>query len=169
MRQIPVAFAIILPFTSLIGQDAAYINPLDGETYSAVWQKHSPTAEGERISVAGVRLLSSQQDFDKNVAPKKLEELNEAIKSNVKFVVGQPAETFDILMEITLSPRQNPKIAMASRGKVPSGTLEEVHKALVSIPDLRSRLQTLRYQIEISARKGEPDKDGVRRSSEGAK
>lgn len=137
------------------GQSTPYVNPLDGKTYEATWSDRrdkAPKGEaGGGVSLSGVRLLSSQQAFDRNVDAKQLAEFIEATKANVAFVAGEPEGSYSILLETVLTPGGVPKFALASRGAVPKDTLEKIYKSLGSLPDLRSRLDTLKYQLEFSA------------------
>lgn len=137
-------------------QTSSYVNPLDGKTYEVTSTDHrleGGVAKGG-VMLSGVRLLSTQQAFDKNVDAALLADFIEATKANVAFVAGEPDKPFSILLETTLSPSGTPKFAMASKGDAPKGTLEKVFRSLDTLPDLRTKIDALKYQLEFTIQKG---------------
>jgi hypothetical protein len=161
MQKTLAAVFLYLSIVMAGGSDSPYNNPLDGKNYRVVWME-GPEDKGEEgagkmVTLAGVRLMSSQQSFDQNIDKDALEEYIESTRSNIEFVAGDPKDSFSLLLETTITPSERPKFAMASRGKAPDGALEKIYRVLGSLPDLRSKLDTLKYQLEfrISAQKDE--------------
>lgn len=141
------------------GQTEPYINPLDGKTYEAEWKEYQAGQSVEGPGAGGatsrVRLLSSQQVFAKNIDPREMADYIESTKANVSFITGKPDKPLSVLVETLITPGGKPKFSLASRGEVPRGLLEKVYKSLGSLPDLRSRLDDLRYQLEVEVGGGQ--------------
>ena len=149
-------FSLLLP-SFVIAEESTYENPVDGKTYQADWKEYQPTTHAtptpEHINMTGVRLLSEQKVFDDNFSAADLASLIKATQKNIASILGTPTETFDILVDATLSKDAKPAFQIASQGDVSEATLQKISDGLKTLPDIRSKSDNLKFQLQFHIKK----------------
>lgn len=149
-------FAILVPCV-LIAEDSTYQNPVDGKAYRADWKQYDPVNPAEKPSgpviMNGARLLTDQPTFDKNMSVADLAAFIKATQISIASSVEASIETFAILVDTTISKNTRPQFQMASQGDVSEATLQRIVDGFKSLPDIRSKSDTLKYQVEFEIKK----------------
>ena len=96
-----------------IGDDK-YKNPVDGKTYQAdEWKTYEPqkqkTGNESRLENLGLRLLSSQKEFEANVEASTLSTYIKAIESRIIKIVESYPNSGELLVQVELSNKKNPE------------------------------------------------------------
>lgn len=134
-----------------------YHNPVDGKTYAADWESYEPKTpvakQTGRVINSGVRLLSSQEDIDKNSTVDELANMINAIedsllKSTEKFQMSGDISG-EVLVQVALHKSSNPDYKMSYHGNVPEQLLYEFSKSLSEII-LFSKETTITFQIHFT-------------------
>ncbi len=148
-----IAFIVLL-VGNVYAEQSTYENPVDGKSYSADWKTYSPQKPSAKVPqymhMEGARLLSEQAVFDKNININDLSNFIKATQSNIQTSLGKPSSDFSLLIQTTLSKDQKPKFEIASKGDVPKETLQKISDGFSSLPDLRSKTDSLVYQVQFS-------------------
>lgn len=129
-----------------------YENSVDGKSYIADWKTYKPkggVAEQKgRVINSGVRLLSTQADFERNTTA---EELSKLI-SYIQEILTKKSEGFneggEILLQIALSKENNPDFKMSYQGNLKEEYLESFYEALAGI-ELRTKQSTVTLQVHF--------------------
>lgn len=147
---------LLLPLAAF-AEDSVYHNPVDGKAYHADWKQYEPSAPSEseagHVDLKGARLLSEQRIFDENISSSDLAAFIKATEKSIASSVGTPTETFEILIDTTLSKDAKPAFQIAARGEVSGATLQKISDGLEALPDLRSRSDDLKYQVHFEIKK----------------
>jgi hypothetical protein len=75
-----IAFAICLLALTAFADQTNYQSPIDGKIYQGDWRTYGPTnspatnTPAGRVQMQGVRLLTSQKEFDRSLETSKLAE-----------------------------------------------------------------------------------------------
>ncbi len=134
-----------------------YHNPVDKKDYRAKWRNYTaeppgtPAPEG-KVKMGTVRLLAEQALFDRNTSADKLAEFIKVAWDRVSAAVPPTAPAFELLIQITLTARARPKIAMSSQGDAPQKLLQAIYDSLAKTPNLRSKKDALPFQLQFFIR-----------------
>jgi hypothetical protein len=149
-------FALLVPFL-LNAEESTYQNPVDGTGYRANWKEYAPDKPIEKpagpVALKGARLLTDQPTFDRNMTATELAGFIKATQASVASSVGTPTETFAILVDTTITKDSRPQFQMASQGTVSEATLRKISDGFKSLPDLRSKSDPLKYQVQFEITK----------------
>jgi hypothetical protein len=152
---------------NLYAEQSTYENPVNGKSYSADWKIYSPQKPAPEIpkyvQMEGARLLTEQAIFAENIKVDVLSDFIKATQSNIQTSVGKPSSDFSLLIQTTLSKDQKPKFEIASKGDVSKEALQKISDGFSSLPDLRSKTDSLVYQVQFSIHK-EAQQDAAARS-----
>jgi hypothetical protein len=99
-----------------------------------------------------VRLLAEQPLFDENSSADKLAAFIVAVRNRVSAAVPKTAPAFELLVQITLTAKTQPKFEMSSSGNAPQKLLQTIYDSLQKAPDLRSKKDALPFQVQFFIR-----------------
>ncbi len=140
-----------------MAEESTYTNPVDGTAYRANWKEYTPDKPSEEpagpVALKGARLLTEQAIFDRNLTATELAGFIKATQASVVSSVGQPTATFAILVDTTITKDSRPEFRMASQGTVSDATLQKIIDGFKGLPDLRSKSDTLKYQVHFEITK----------------
>jgi hypothetical protein len=148
-----IIIVLLLGFSSqLLASQEEYGNPIDGKTYVADWKTYRP-AEGAkpqngRVINSGVRLLSTQADFEKNTTAEELAKLIGFIQE----VLTKESQGYksggEILLQIELRKEGNPEFKMSYQGDLTEDYLQRFYDALESI-EYKTQQSTVTLQVHF--------------------
>ncbi|MEY8688749.1 MAG: hypothetical protein AB9M53_02560 [Leptothrix sp. (in: b-proteobacteria)] len=149
----------LLLSVALVGVHAGtYKDPVGGAEYRAEWRTYQPKdGVKERagfVQVASIRLLSTQEEFEKNVSVQSLSEFMEATQANIALSVGAPLTEFQLLVNTTLSKDADPTFEFASQGEVTKAQLQKIHEGLLRMKGFNTKSTTLKYQVHYIIKRG---------------
>ena len=151
-----IPLALLFPCL-VMGEESTYQSPVDGAEYRADWKQYAPAKPSAKssgpVELKGARLLTDQPTFDKNMSAADLAAFIKATQVSIVSSVGAPTETFAILVDTTISKAIRPQFQMASQGEVSEATLQKIVDGFKSLPDIRSKSDTLKYQVEFEITK----------------
>jgi len=151
--KLPLAL-LALAAVCLHAQDSTYQNPVEGISYTAKWKSYSP-ANGSTaktigpITVKSIRLLSTQAEFADNISANELSEFIKATQNNIAKSVGQPTDSYELLIDTILTKNKEPRFEIASKGKVSDEQLQKIYDGLKEMTGFKSKSAELKYEIYL--------------------
>jgi hypothetical protein len=136
--------AIIAPLAPLASaaQTDTYRNPVDGETYVAPggWHRYQPSGgtpptTGEKVSLASVRLLQSQEEIGSRTSVKELAAFVRSAHAAAAEVFASYGKPAVLLVQFTCTPGACPA-SLASQGDPPRELLQTYYSRLKALPPL---------------------------------
>jgi hypothetical protein len=151
MKSLPILFVMALALGSVNAAEP-YRNPVDGAVYIADWKTYVP-ANGVnnkkgRVVNSGIRLLSSQSDFEANTTARELAKLIGYIHEVLAQHATHHKETGEILVQIELAKTGKPNFKMSFQGNLQREFLEKFYKSLGSI-EFNTRQSTVSLQAHF--------------------
>ncbi len=147
-----IALLLLLPAVAL-GQtaDRTFKDPVDGTEYHADWKTYQPKdgikeRADRAVQIGSARLLSTQEEFEKNLSVKTLADFMKATHANIEFSIGIPSSNFELLVNTTLSKDHDPAFEIASQGEVANELLQKIHDGLSKMKGLKTKSDTIKYQ-----------------------
>jgi len=130
-----------------------YWNPIDSKGYSAEWQTYQPQGrhggDPARRTLSHIRLLNEQRLYEGEVGIQRLAEFCKAIEAVVNRLGNKGASKYQLLIEVTVSPKKPPSFQMATQDEAQQDGLQAIYDELVKLDDLRSREAELRFQMQF--------------------
>jgi hypothetical protein len=150
--RLPLLVALYVFAPMAVSQEATYANPVDGKTYTADWKTYVPKSgvaeQTGRVVNSGVRLLSSQADFERNTTAQELAKLI----SYIQELLSRDAEGFreggEILLDVSLSKDAKPQFKMSYQGDLQKEFLQRFYDSLSDI-DLQTKQSTVALQVHF--------------------
>ena len=138
--------------SQLLAAQEDYSNPVDGKTYVADWKTYQPDGVSKpqdgRVINSGVRLLSTQADFEKNTTAEELAKLIGFIQE----VLSKESQGYngsgEILLQVELRKEDNPGFKMSYQGELAEDYLQRFYDALDSI-EYRTQVSTVTLQVHF--------------------
>ena len=134
----------------------SYQNPVDGKVYEADWESYTPEtavkAEEGQVFNKGVRLLSTQDDFSKNINVTELSNYIKKIEEQLIEVRKIKIETGEIMLQVELSKTTQPKFSLAHQGDLTQDFLQQFHDKINKLKDYRTLIDKVSFQIEFSVK-----------------
>tara|TARA_R110002049_G_scaffold245363_1_gene419294 strand:- start:104 stop:571 length:468 start_codon:yes stop_codon:yes gene_type:complete len=139
-------------FSQLLTAQEEYANPVDGKTHVADWKTYHPDGGAKpqdgRVINSGVRLLSTQADFEKNTTAEDLAKLIGFIQE----VLSKESQGYkgsgEILLQIELRNEDNPRFEMSYQGELTEDYLQRFYGALESI-EYKTLQSTVTLQVHF--------------------
>jgi hypothetical protein len=132
-----VLFFALWIFSRVVFAQEEYANPVDGKIYVADWKTYQPEAgvkpQSGRIKNAGVRLLSTQAEFEKNTTAEELVKLIGFIQEALTKESEGRKESGEILLQIELRKQEQPNFKMSYQGELTEEHLQRFYDALKAI------------------------------------
>jgi hypothetical protein len=133
-----------------------YDNPVDGRTYVAPggWQTYKPQggaaqpAAQQKTRLAGVRLLSSQSDFESSVGTQALATYIRQIEKHAAGIFGS-SKSGTVLVQINSAP-QSQDVKLASQGEIDRVLMQKFYDALMKMERLNVRNKPVAFQVQIA-------------------
>lgn len=151
MKNIAVALSLAALSNIAVAGDA-YRNPVDGKTYIADWKTYTPEGgirnQSARVTNAGIRLLNTQEDFERNTSAPELVKLVGFIHETLAQYAQQYDEGGEILLHITLNQEGKPQFKMSFQGNLRQAFLEQFYKSL-SVIEFHTKKETVTLQVHF--------------------
>lgn len=129
-----------------------YANPIDGKIYVSDWKPYQPEAGVKhqlgRIKNAGVRLLSTQEDFSKNTTVEELAKLIGFIQEVLIKETEGLEEGGEILLQIELRKHDHAEFKMSYQGKLTEEYLQRVYDAMKTV-EYNTKVSTVTLQVHF--------------------
>lgn len=139
-------------YCQLLAAQEEYSNPIDGKTYVADWKTYQPDGgvkpQDGRVINAGVRLLSTQADFEKNTTAEDLVKLIGFIQEILTKESQGYKGSGEILLQIELRKEDNPKFEMSYQGELTEDYLQRFYDALESI-EYKTQQSSVTLQVHF--------------------
>lgn len=151
-----IGLIITIGSHSITNAQEPYVNPVDGKTYIADWKTYK--AEGKtnqkegRVSNLSVRLLSTQDDFSRNVSIEELAKLINYTQDLLLIAVKSYKEPGEILLQISLNRDKQPEFKISYQGKLDSKMLKQFFSSLKKI-ELKTKESTVTLQVHFNIKK----------------
>ncbi|WP_138855488.1 hypothetical protein [Inhella inkyongensis] len=151
MKSLPILFVMALALGPVNAAEP-YRNPVDGAVYIADWKTYVPANGVDnkkgRVVNSGIRLLSSQSDFEMNTTAKELAKLIGYIHEVLAQHAAHHKEAGEILLQIELAKSGKPNFKMSFQGNVQQELLENFYKSLGSI-EFNTKKSTVSLQAHF--------------------
>jgi hypothetical protein len=141
MRILVISFLFFLLSLSSYAQEAVYHPAIPGDQSK------------DTVKIVNVRLISSQETFDRNIQVKYLGGFLQEIQKNIEKSVGSPNQAFELMLQITLSKDSQPAFEISTQGEPPETVLKSIYNGLSSIEDRRSKEEDLVLQMHFAINK----------------
>ena len=119
-----------------------YWNPIDSKVYMAEWQasqvENQRSGAMTQTTLDHVRLLDEQIGFERELGAQRLAEFCKTLQSIVDGVTRVSAASYDLLLEVVLSPERQPEFRLANRGEAPPKELQRIDAALSELDEPKS-------------------------------
>ncbi len=139
-------------FSQLLVAQEEYTNPVDGKTYVADWKTYQPDEGSKpqdgRVINSGVRLLSAQADFEKNMTAEELAKLIGFIQEVLTKESQDYKGSGEILLQIELRNEDNPEFKMSYQGELTEDYLQRFYDALESI-EYKTQQSSVMLQVHF--------------------
>ena len=129
-----------------------YKNPVDGKTYHAdEWKTYEPQKQKKenesRLENLGIRLLSSQEEFEANIDVSTLSAYTKAIESRILEIIESYPNSGDILLQVEISNNNSPKYKMSYQGNLTQEILQKIYDSLNKENGIRTKKSNVAFQI----------------------
>lgn len=145
-------FFLMAACSQVIASEDEYTNPVDGKTYVADWKTYQPKdgvkPPDGRVINSGVRLLSTQADFERNTTAEDLAKLIGFIQDSLEEQTEGYEDGGEILLQIELHKENNPEFKMSYRGEISEKYLQGFYNSLESI-EFRTQQSTVTLQVHF--------------------
>lgn len=134
--------------------DEAFVNPVDGRTYTAEggWKEHKPETprvpSSAKISNNGVRLLTEQSKIAELIPVESLASFIQEIEAIVVAVVPKEEVAGAIMVQFTCSPGSQ-VVELAQNGEISRKTMQAVYDGLFKMKSLDIPSGEVKFQIEF--------------------
>lgn len=147
----PLAFGVA---NGAAEETTTYHNPVDKKDYTTKWGTYTAKPKGsvapkDKVEMESVRLLAEQPLFDRNVPVEKLATFIKSAQDRISAAVPKTAPAFELLVQVTLSAAARPKFEMSSKGNAPEKLLQAIYDSLGKTTDLRSKADSLPFQMHF--------------------
>jgi len=144
-------FIFLLIIQSAIAQEA-YHNPVDGKVYVSNWKAYKPASNSEqavsRIKNAGVRLLSLEEDFEKNTSTSELAKIIGFAQESLAHVSKGHPESGEILLQVTLNKNKSPGFEFSYQGDLTDNVLQSFKDRCNEI-NLKTKVSSVSFQVHF--------------------
>ena len=148
-----ILFIFSLVFASNLAFCAeAYENPVDRKSYVADWKLYRPNKmiadQNGKVTNSGIRLLNTQNEFEKNITVDELAKLIGYIKERLAEKSQKYHEGGEIVLQITLNKEKNPEFKMSYQGNLGNELLQSFYDSLAGI-ELKTKQSSVTFQINF--------------------
>ena len=127
---------------------------LSSRAQEDVYHPVNPADQSKKtVQIVNVRLVSSQETFDRNIQVKYLGDFIQEVQKSIEKNVGTPTRAFQLLLQITLSKAAKPSFQISTQGEPPEAVLKSIQSGLSSVEDRRSKDDDLVLQIHFAVSK----------------
>jgi hypothetical protein len=153
MRYIFSLITLLITPSVLIAEETTYYNPIDGQGYRAGWERHSPAKpapKNKHVNITEVVLLTEDKTVGDNVSVSELADLINSIEKVLITTLGEPTQSFPLLVQTTLSKDKPPQFKISYQGEeVSKQTLQQILDSLQGLNDLRSKSEDIIFQVYL--------------------
>jgi len=119
-----------------------------------VYHPVNPADQSKKaVQIVNVRLISSQETFDRNIQVKYLGGFIQEIQKNIEKSVGTPTQAFQLLLQVTLSKDSKPAFEISTQGDPSEAVLKSIQSGLSSVEDRRSKDDNVVLQVHFAINK----------------
>jgi len=153
------AIVISLALCSARADMTNYQSPVDGKSYRADWHTYTPTNSTStnkpagRVQKQNIRLLATQEVFQKNVDVSGLAAYIQKMERGIDSSLGRTNDAFVLAVKTTLTKDKRPDFQMSSSGGVSNDLLQKIYDGLNQLPDFRSRSDEVAYEVRFTIAK----------------
>jgi len=132
--------------------ESKFHNPVDRKTYIADWKTYEPEGDVKeqsgRVINSGIRLLSTQADFEKNTTAGELAKLIGFTQELLNHSVQEYSVEGEILLQIELHQDVKPSFKISHQGGLNQELLKQFYDSLSEI-ELMMKLSTVTLQVHF--------------------
>jgi len=147
-----IFFFLLGVISQLASAQDEYVNPIDGKVYVADWKTYKPEGgvkpQDGRVINAGVKLLSSQEDFEKNTTAEELAKLIGFIQEALEKESSGNRGSGEILLQIEIRNQEEPDFKMSYQGELTEVYLQRFYEALNTIK-YRTKVSSVTLQVHF--------------------
>lgn len=153
------AFILLYSLCGAFADGTNYHSPVDGQSYKADWHTYYPSnsiatnAAVKRVQKQGVRLLSTQEAFGRSVDIKELVDFIGKTEQAIEKSLGATNDAFELLIQTRLTKDERPFFKIAAKGNVSQVVLQTIYDSFNKLPDYRSQVDELRYEVSFTVTK----------------
>jgi len=142
------------------GNGTNYQSPVDGKSYGADWRGYYPRNPfaakplAGRVQVQGIRLLSTQAEFDRSIVVSDLGDFILKTGQAIDASLGVTNNGFQLVVQTRLTKDKKPFFALASSTNVCRLVLQRIYDSLGGLPDYRSGEDDLTYEVRFAVTTG---------------
>lgn len=113
----------------------------------------NPIKEKKPIKLTQLVILTDPSRVSESLSPDKLSTFLTATQQNIAACLGVPNENFTLIIHTQIHQKAKPRLKISLKGAAQGETLQKISQHLKSLPDIRSRGPTLKYEahFEIQA------------------
>ena len=130
-----------------------YWSPIDSKGYVAEWQTYQGQNKGSesetRTTLDHLRLLDEQVVYERELGVQRLAEFCKNIEAAVDGILCVSPASYDLLIEVIVSPDRQPSFRLASKGEAPYQELQRIDAALSELNEVKTRVAELRFQMQF--------------------
>lgn len=130
----------------------AYQNPVDGKVYVSNWKTYKPASNNaetvSRVKNSGVRLLSLEEEFEKNTSATELARIIGYAQESLEYASKGRPESGEILLQVTLSKEELPELKFSFRGNLTEKVLQSFKDRCSEI-NLKTKVSSVSFQVHF--------------------
>jgi hypothetical protein len=140
----------------LLADTTNHQGPINGRLNQANWRTYHPSnppamsARAGRVQVRGIRLLSTQDEFDRSTEALEFAGFIGRTKLAIDKSLGPTNENFELVVQTRLTRDKRPSFELGSKGNVSQELLRKIQDGFGQLPDYRSREDDLRYEVRFA-------------------
>ncbi len=129
---------------------STYHNPIDGMAYTADWKTYSSESEvknaNERVVTDEIRLLSPEDEFEKNTTAEELVAFIDFIDKALEISVENSKDSGSIILQVTINHRMPPKYQIAYEGSLEQEILQKFYDEISKL-SLQTKVGSVVFQL----------------------
>jgi len=147
-----IIILLLATCSNMLAAEEEYANPVDGKTYVADWKTYQPKGgvkpQDGRVINSGVRLLSTQADFEVNTTAGDLAKLIGFVQESLAKETEGYKGSGEIILHIELRKEDNPDFKMSYQGELTEDYLQRFYNSLESI-EFKTPKSTVTLQVHF--------------------
>jgi hypothetical protein len=131
-----------------------WTNPADGKQY-VQGQTFEPKSGGKerpqkgRVRLKETRLLTDTDTIEKNLSVEETVDVVNRIEAQVADATEQTTASYELLITVTLSAKEEPAFGMASQGEAPTAELEAIQQHLRKIKGIHTKTDEVKVAVHL--------------------
>ncbi len=136
-----------------------YKNPVDGKTYvTEEWKTYHPKnphkKTEKRVMNSGIRLLTTEDEIDRNLTVDQLAGYIKAIEEQANITIKGIESSGIVLLQASLNPGAVAEYQMSFQGDLSQEYLQKFYDALQKLNFPKVRVSNVSFQVEFIVKQG---------------